>query len=72
MDAMAETLKKHRAETFERINVKVQALAWVVIASVVVYYTDFFNVMFHDSRVDRCVPQLLETPPAEFLKSARS
>lgn len=50
---MVETLKKNRAETFERINMKIQALAWVVIAAVVVYYTNFFHVLFSDPKVDR-------------------
>lgn len=58
---MVETLKKNRAETFERINMKIQALAWVVIAAVVVYYTNFFHVLFSDPKVDRYAEVLKNT-----------
>ena len=48
-----EMLKKQRAETFDRISIKLQALAWVILSSIIVYYTDFFTVIFTDPRVHR-------------------
>jgi len=50
-----EAIKKQRTDALEKINIKLQAFAWVVMAGLVVYYTDFFKVLLNDDRVNRYV-----------------
>ena len=61
----AEAAKMARAERMERINNKLHALMWVILACTTVYYTDFFRVLLENPRVDRYVAETepLNLPP---------
>ena len=45
--------KQRKADRMERINVKATALAWVVVAAVVAYYSDIVNIGLSDEKVNR-------------------
>ena len=45
--------KQRKADRMERINVKATALAWVVVAGLVAYYSDIVHIGFSDEKVNR-------------------
>ncbi len=45
--------KQRKADRMERINVKATALAWVVVAGLVAYYSDIVHIGFSDKKVNR-------------------
>ncbi|KAJ1405279.1 hypothetical protein B484DRAFT_457112 [Ochromonadaceae sp. CCMP2298] len=47
-----ESSKKARAERIERISAKVHAVFWVAAALAVMYFTDFWNVLYSE-KIDR-------------------
>lgn len=48
----ADAKKKH-AERVERIQTKIHAALWVIVAGAVIYYTDFIKIILTDERINR-------------------
>jgi len=45
--------KRQRAETWERVSMKMQAGVWVLGTLAMLHYTDFVHVLLNDERVYR-------------------
>jgi|APCry1669189534_1035231.scaffolds.fasta_scaffold93559_2 hypothetical protein len=44
---------RERNEVIERVSVKLQAAVWVLVASLLLYYSDIVNVVYDDSKTQR-------------------